>query len=189
MSLRDACNQPVSLAWIGNICSRVALETWGWHHCSPVSPPSSGQCYCWSRSPPPLSPFTAGCAMTVTPTPHQNGVFCGHLLLHQNSVTLNWTERKATECHCSLCQSSVALLLLWMAFLAPFTPPTNPNPAAEISSRPAWAWASWSWRVPFFVLSVTDVFFLTWTLPYTWFSSRWKRELSCRVLTFSPSPC
>lgn len=27
------------LAWIGSVCSRVALQKWGWHHRSPVSPP------------------------------------------------------------------------------------------------------------------------------------------------------
>lgn len=122
MFLRDACNQPVSLAWIGNICSHV-LEKWGWHHCSPVSPPSSGQCYCWSRFPPPHSPFTAGCVMTVIPTPHHNGIYGGHLLLHQSSVTLNWMEKKAIKLHRSLCQSSVVLFFLLMAvWLDPFTP-------------------------------------------------------------------
>lgn len=137
MFLHDACNQPVSLAWIGNICSRVAVGTWGWHHCSPVSLPSSGQCSC-CRNPPPRSPFTAGCVMTVIPAPHHNAIFCGRLLLHQSSVTLNWMERKAIQPHRSLCQSSVALFFLLMAvWLDPFTPPTIPKTAAEISSRPA----------------------------------------------------
>lgn len=88
--------------------------------------------------PPPRSPFTAGCVMTVIPTPYHNGIYCGHLLFHQSSVTLNWMGRKAIKPHCSLCQSSLALFfLLVAAWPYPFTPPTNPKTAVEISSRPA----------------------------------------------------
>lgn len=164
MFLRDACNQPVSLAWIGNICSRVTVEKWGWHHCSPVSPPSSGQCYCWSRyffSPTPLPIHSRLCDdSNPHPAPYWHFVW-PFAPPSEQRVKLNWTDRKAIKPQRSLCQSSVAFLFLLMAiWLEPFTPPTSPKPAAEISSRPAQARATFCWRVPFFVLSVTNVLFL-----------------------------
>ena len=90
MFLCDACNQPVSFAWIGSICSRVALEKWGWHHCSPVSPSLFRSVLLLD------SPFAAGCVMTIIPTSSHNGLHCGHFLFHQSSVTLNWIERNQT---------------------------------------------------------------------------------------------
>lgn len=87
-------------------------------------------------SPPPRSPFTAGCVMTVIPTPHHNGIYCGHLLLHQSSVTLNWTERKAISSHCSLCQSSVALFFLSMAIWLDH--PTNESKNYSGDLLPPW---------------------------------------------------
>lgn len=92
MFLRDACDQPVSSAWIGSICSHVALEKWSWHPCSPVSPPSSGQCSCWSSSPP--APVHSRLCVTVLPTLHPPGHFWWPFAPPRSSVTLNWTEGK-----------------------------------------------------------------------------------------------
>lgn len=134
MLLRDACDQPVSSAWIGSICSRVALEKWSWHPCSPVSPPSSGQCSCWSSSPP--LPFTAGCVWLFSP-PCTPGRFWWPFAPHQSSVTLNWTEGKQSA-RSALCANLQLRCFSLGGRLAGSLHPTNtPQPAAEISSCPA----------------------------------------------------
>lgn len=180
MFLRDACDQPVSSAWIGSICSRVALEKWSWHPCSPVSPPSSGQCSV-EVAPCPL-PFTAGCVWLFSP-PCTPGHFWWPFAPHQSSVTLNWTEGKQSA-RSALCANLQLRCFSLGGRLAGSLHPTNtPRPAAEISSCPASARAIFCWRVPFFV--VLQKFYSWDELCLTlWFSSKWKRELPCRVLLF-----
>lgn len=113
MFLRDACDQPVSSAWIGSICSRVALEKWSWHPCSPVSPPSSGQCSCWSSSPP--APVHSRLCVTVLPTLHP-GAFLVALCSSPEQCDIKLDRRKAISPQRSLCQSSVALFFPWWPF-------------------------------------------------------------------------
>lgn len=168
MFLHDACDQPIFLAWVGNICSHVALEKWGWPHCSPVSPPSSGQCYCWKSRFPSPAPHSQQAVWWLYSPPLTVMAFILAICSSTGAVRRSVGQRKEIRLHRSLCQSSVALFFLLMApWLDPFAPPTNPKAAMEISSRPAEARAIFCWRVPFFVLSVTDVLFLRRTLPYT----------------------
>lgn len=163
MFLRDACDQPVSSAWIGSICSHVALEKWSWHPCSPVSPPSSGQCSCWSSSPP--APVHSRLCVTVLPTLHPRGISGGPLLLP--GAVWHWIGQKESNQLAALSVPifSCVVFPLVAVWLDPFTPPTS-QPVAEISSHPASAPAIFCWRVPFFVV-LQKVLLPRWTLPYT----------------------
>lgn len=123
MFLRDACDQPVSSAWIGSICSRVALEKWSWHPCSPVSPPSSGQC--WSSSPP--APIHSRLCVTVLPILHPRGISDGPLLLTR--AVWHWIGQKESNQPAALSVPifSCVVFPLVAVWLDPSTPPTPPN--------------------------------------------------------------
>lgn len=164
MFLCDACDQPVSSAWIGSICSRVALEKWSWHPCSPVTPPSSGQCSCWSSSPP--APVHSRLCVTVLPT-LRPGAFLVALCSSPVQCDIKLDRRKAISPQRSLCQSSVALFFPWWPFGWIPSPHQHTPTCREISSHPASVWAIFCWRVPFFVVSVTKVLVLRWTLRWT----------------------
>lgn len=188
MFLRDACDQPVSSAWIGSICSRIALEKWSWHPCSPVSPPSSGQCSCWSSSPP--APIHSRLCVTVLPILHPPGPLWWPFAPHQSSVTLNWREGKQSA-RSALCANLQLRCFSLGGRLAGSLHPTNTSqPAAETSSHPASAWAGFCWRVPFFVVSITKVLILRWTLPYTFdFPANERESYPVEYYFFPPSPC
>lgn len=110
--------------------------------------------------------FTAGCVWLFSP-PCTPGVFLAALCSSPEQWDIKLDGRKAISPQRSLCQSSVVFFPLVAVWLKPFTPPTHPilqwrSPPALPSAR-----AIFCWRVPFFVLSVTKVLLLRWTLPYT----------------------
>lgn len=160
MFLRDACDQPVSSAWIGSICSRVALEKWSWHPCSPVSPPSSGQC--WSSSRP--LPFTAGCVWLFSPS-CAPGAFLAALCSSAEQCDIKLDRRKAISPQRSLCQPSVVLFFPRWPF--GWIPSSQPLPTCRGDLLPPCLSTGNLLLEGAFFCSVTKVLILRWTLPYT----------------------
>lgn len=184
MFLRDACDQPVSSAWIGSICSHVALEKWSWHPCSPVSPPSSGQCSCWSSSPP--APVHSRLCVTVLPTRHP-GAFLVALCSAPEQCDIKLDRRKAISPQCSLCQSSVALFFPWWPLGWIPSPHQHIPPCSGDLLPPCLSTGNLLLEGAFFCSKCYKKFYSWDGLCLTlWFSSKWKRELPCRVLLFPP---
>lgn len=120
--------------------------------------------FCWSSSPP--APIHSRLCVTVLPTLHP-GAFLVTLCSSPEQCDIKLDRRKAISPQRSLCQSSVALFFPWWPFGWIPSPHQHTPACSGDLLPPCSARAVFCWRVPFFVVSVTKVLLLRWTLPYT----------------------